>query len=786
MEKTYVLEGLNCAHCAAKIEQKAKDLPGVQTCALNFINKKLVMELDSLTDETLLTQKLRHIVHTLEPDVTVTEVKPLSLTEKTYLLEGLDCAHCAAKIEEKIKTLEGIDSCQVNFMTKKMHLALGQGYDTDQILPAVQEAVLSLEPDVVIRDLSPETPVSTAARSGDTKEDSHKKRNFILRLVAAAFFFGLGYLFPNYPLFFLLSYLLAGCRVLLKAGKNILRGQVFDENFLMSIATIGAIFLRSYPEAVGVMLFFEIGEYLQDLAVENSRRSISDLLTSKNLYANLVTEQGMEKRDPKTVPIGSMIAVKPGEKVPLDGIITEGSSFVDTSSLTGESVPRKYQVNDEILSGMINMDSLLMVKVTKSFEDSATSKILEMIENASLKKSQTEKLITKFAKYYTPVVVLLAVLISVFPPLFTSASFAESVRSGLVFLVISCPCALVVSVPLGYFAGIGLSSKKGILIKGSQYMETLSNLSTMVLDKTGTLTEGSFEVTHIFTASGITEEQVLEAAAKAESFSNHPIGASILRKYNKDIKTLLLENDIAYNEFSGEGIQYQDSRDCILAGNQKLMERFHIPYEKQTVAESLVYVAVNGAFLGSIIIADTIKKDTPSTLQKLKQQGITRTIMLTGDRKELAEKIGQQIGIDKVYADLLPHEKANQLQKIMSENTDKEKTAFVGDGINDAPSLVTADLGIAMGGIGSDIAVESADIVLMTDEISKLSTAVSIAKKTKRIVYENIIFALSIKAVFLLLGAFHMTSLWFAVFADVGVALIAILNSLRILIEKES
>lgn len=572
--------------------------------------------------------------------------------------------------------------------------------------------------------------------------------------------------------------MIIGGNVLLSAIKNIFRGQVFDENFLMSIATIGAFFIGEYPEAVAVMLFYQIGEVFQGYAVNKSRKSISSLMNIRADYANLLKEDTEIKVSPEEVNINDIIVIKPGERVPLDGIILEGTSFIDTSALTGESVPREVTVGNEILSGSINNSGVLKVKVDKEFGESTVARILELVENASSKKAPTEKFISKFAKIYTPIVVIIALLVAVIPPiLIKDATFSSWIYKALSILVVSCPCALVVSIPLGFFSGIGAASKKGILVKGGNYLEALKNSEIVIFDKTGTLTKGVFKVTDI-NPKNITKEELLEVTAMGELYSNHPIAISILKAYGKDINKEYIKN---YKEISGHGIEVTIKENNVLLGNSKLMKSKNINYEEVDSIGTIVHVAINDEYKGNIVISDEIKENVKEELKELKKVGIKKTIMLTGDIKNVANKVAGAIGIDEVYSELLPADKVSKVENILNSKSKKGKVLFVGDGINDAPSLARADIGVAMGGIGSDAAIEAADVVLMKDNIKELSEAIKISRKTNKILWQNIIFSLGIKVLVMLLVVLGLTNMWVAVFADVGVTLIAVLNSMRII-----
>jgi Cd2+/Zn2+-exporting ATPase len=587
----------------------------------------------------------------------------------------------------------------------------------------------------------------------------------------------------NVPLVaFIAAYLMLGGDVIRQAARNIARGQIFDENFLMSIATIGAFYIGETAEAAGVMLFYRVGEYFQDLAVDKSKKSITDLMDIRPDYANLVKGEDIEKVSPEAVRIGNIIIVKPGEKIPLDGIVTEGVSMIDSSALTGESVPRKVQVKDIVLSGCVNQTGVLKIEVTKIFGESTVSKIIDLVENASSKKAKTENFITTFARYYTPVVVALAVLLAVLPPLFFGGVWQDWIKRALVFLVISCPCALVLSIPMGFFAGVGRAAKRGILIKGGSFLEAINSLQIAVFDKTGTLTKGVFKVTDIQNADGFSKEQLLELASFAEVFSNHPIALSVINEYGGEVDRSGLSQ---YTELSGYGISVIKDGKTILAGNSKLMEKTGIAYKESSGTGTKVYVACGGVFAGSIIISDEIKPDSQNAIAALKEKGVQKTVMLSGDNPDIAGEIAGKLGIDEVYGGLLPQEKVERVEKLNAQKKAKGKLAFVGDGINDAPVLAMADIGIVMGGIGSDAAIEAGDVVLMNDETSKLIEFMDIGKFTKKIVVQNIVFVLAVKIVFLLLGAMGVAAMWEAVFADVGVALLAVLNSMRILHFKQ-
>ena len=577
---------------------------------------------------------------------------------------------------------------------------------------------------------------------------------------------------------FIISYIIVGGDVVKRAVKNIFKGQVFDENFLMSIATIGAFFIGEYPEGVAVMLFYQVGELFQSYAVGKSRKSIASLMDIRPDYANVKKGDELVKVDPDEVQIGDIIVIKAGEKIPLDGKVIEGSSMIDTSALTGESIPREVEVGSDILSGCININGVITTEVTKEFGESTVSKILDLVENASSKKSNSEQFITKFARYYTPVVVIIAVFLAIIPPLvIDGATFSDWIYRALAFLVVSCPCALVISIPLSFFGGIGGASKKGVLVKGSNYLEALAETEIVVFDKTGTLTKGVFNVQEIH-PEGVSKEELLELTAHAESYSNHPISLSLKRAYSKEIDNGRISD---VEEISGHGVIATVDGKKVMAGNIKLMKMMDIPYFKGELIGTIVHVAVNNKYIGYIVIADEVKEDSAQAIKELKVANIKQTVMLTGDNKSIGSKVAKELGLDKVYVELLPADKVEKLEELFSQKSKKGKLAFVGDGINDAPVLARADIGIAMGGLGSDAAIEAADVVIMTDEPSKIATTMKISKKTLKIAHQNIVFAIGIKIIVLILSAFGITTMWAAIFADVGVTIIAVLNAFRAL-----
>ena len=705
-------------------------------------------------------------------------------------IEGLDCPNCAAKVERKINTLEGIKEATVDFLGKKI-VVLADEISENELVELIQTEVDKIEDGVKVF-----VPKVQAGESSSEEEDTGKIKK---KLLIGGILFVLGIFVPK-TLFipklavFLISYLVIGSDVLLSAFKNILNGQVFDENFLMAIATIGAFAIGEYPEGVAVMLFYQLGELLQGIAVNNSRKSIVSLMDIRPDYANIKVGEGIKKVSPEEIKVGEIIVVKPGEKVPLDGKIVKGASTFDTSALTGESLPREVKAGDDVLSGFINKNGLIEIQVAKVFSESTVSKILYLMENAGSKKSKTENFITKFARYYTPVVVITALIVAIIPPLLIQgATFSDWIYRALIFLVVSCPCALVISIPLGFFGGIGGASRHGILIKGTNYLEVLNNLESVVMDKTGTLTKGIFKVTEVNAGNNIkindfqnnktelTKPLLLKYAAHIEKFSNHPIAQSIVAEYENSVSKVD-ENVVKdFEEISGFGIKVNINNHQFLAGNSKLMNLENITFDKKENLGTAIYLAADGKYIGNILISDEVKEDSARAIKGMKENGVKEIVMLTGDNEAIGKNIAEKLGIDKVFTELLPNEKVKKLEEIYKTKSEKGKVAFVGDGINDAPVLARADLGIAMGGAGSDAAIEAADVVIMNDEPSKIVTAIKIAKKTKEIVWQNITIAFAIKIVVMALGLFGDATMWEAVFADVGVALLAVLNATRVL-----
>lgn len=730
----------------------------------------------------------------------------MKTNECTLFIDGVDCPNCAAKIERKLNTLQRIKAATVDFLGKRVIIE-SENFSQDELAKFIQDEVSKIKDGVKISTKKLHVHSHSHSHShahahshdhshahGEEDTDKIKKK-----LLIGGILFVLGIFIPK-TLFipklavFLISYFIIGGDVLLSAVKNILKGQVFDENFLMAIATVGAFAIGEYPEGVAVMLFYQLGELFQGIAVNNSRKSIIALMDIRPDYANLKTDNGIKKVNPEEIKVADIIVVKPGEKVPLDGKIINGNSAFDTSALTGESLPREAKTGDNVLSGFINKTGLVEIEVAKVFSESTVSKILNLVENASSKKSKTENFITKFAKYYTPAVVITALIMAIFPPLLISGTtFTDWIYRALIFLVVSCPCALIISIPLGFFGGIGGASKHGILVKGANYLEALNDVESVVMDKTGTLTKGVFKVTEINVENNLkindfknnktdlTQSLLLKYAAHIEKFSNHPIAQSIVSEY-ENTATKIDESVIKdFEEISGFGIKANINNHQILAGNSKLMNLENIKFTEKENLGTVIYIGFDGQYIGNILISDEIKADSPKAIKGMKANGIKEIVMLTGDNNAIGKNIAQKLGIDKVFAELLPNEKVEKLEEIYKTKSEKGKVVFVGDGINDAPVLARADIGIAMGGVGSDAAIEAADVVIMNDEPSKIVTAMKIAKKTKTIVWQNITLAFAVKLIVLILGLFGDATMWEAVFADVGVALLAVLNATRVL-----
>ncbi|MEG0076396.1 heavy metal translocating P-type ATPase [Anaerorhabdus sp.] len=759
MKLELILNGLDCAHCAAEIEEKIQNLDEIQEAHVDFMSKKLTYVPASDKNLEGLKKNIVKIIVDMEPDVKVTEKgETVSL-----LFKGLDCAHCAAEIEEEICKISGVESCVVDFMSTTCTFTC-QSTDLARVEQEIRKVVHLHEPDVVVETMT----------TNKKEEEQKDFKKALLRILIGAAIFIVGLFQPETSTLgiaiVLIAYLLLGYDVVLKAIRNILKGQLFDENFLMSLATIVAILIQDYREAVAVMLFYQVGEYFQERAVYSSRKSISDLMDIRPDIAHVIRDGETIDCAPEQVNIDDVVVVKPGERIPLDGIVKTGISSLDTSSLTGESLERDVEVGDEVLSGCVNLRGLLEITVTKPYSESTVTKILELVENTSSRKTKSENFITKFSKVYTPIVVVLAGIIAVGLPIVSPGiSYSESIERACAFLVISCPCALVISIPLGFFAGIGGLSKNGILVKGSTVIENLSQIKQMVFDKTGTITKGKFGVSKI-----VGDPSAIEYAAYAESNSTHPIAKSILNAYdaNLDMKRIKEVEEIA-----GHGIRILLDQDTILVGNAKLMDQFQIAYPVIDELGTLVYVAKNKEYMGTLVINDQLKEDSSRAIQMLKYAGVNNCVMLTGDRKAVAEHIAKEVGIDSVYSECLPDQKVNVVESLLPNG----KLGFAGDGINDAPVLALADLGFAMGGVGSDAAIEAADVVIMDDNLTKIPLAINRSKKTMRIVNQNIVGALAVKLIVLALSGFGFVNMWLAIFADVGVSVIAILNSIRLL-----
>ncbi|MEG1255710.1 heavy metal translocating P-type ATPase [Clostridium sp.] len=745
IKRIYEIQGLTCANCAVKIERELNGLPYVDNAIVNSVTSKAILELKEDIDSNIVFTDVDKISSRIEHGVKVKEIDKNHVGKRVIPIQG------HVKINTINKTISSsIENNNIQNETRKSK--------------------------------NDNTLIENNNHTHSHESSSTKKK--IIKLIIGIMLSTAALLTNNVIslILFILSYLVIGGDILLIAGRNILKGQVFDENFLMSIATIGAFAIGEYPEAVGVMMFYQVGEFFQHLAVNKSKKSISELMNIRPDYANLKLSNGdLSVVSPERINIGDIVVIKPGEKIPLDGVVIRGSSQIDTSALTGESVPRIVKEREDVLAGSINKTSLIEIKVTKEFSESTVSKILELVENASNKKAPTEKFITKFARYYTPIVVILAIILAILPPILMGGEFSVWIYRSLSFLVVSCPCALVISIPLSFFGGIGGASRSGVLVKGGNYLEALSNAEIVVFDKTGTLTEGSFEVTKIMPYGFITEDMLMEYAAHAEIYSNHPIAKSIVESYKKiSSKAIIDKSRIkSYEEIPGKGVKIYFGDRYIYAGNYRLMDELEIDYVKSKEVGTIIYLAINNNFVGTLVIADRIKDTAPLAMAKLKEIGIKKTVMLTGDNKTIAEYVAKVVSIDQVISELMPHEKVAEIEKLYKTLSKNGKILFVGDGINDAPVLARADIGIAMGGIGSDAAIEASDVVIMTDDPAKISTAIKIARKTQKIVVQNIVFSLLVKVVVLILAAIGIANMWMAVFADVGVTVIAVLNAMR-------
>ncbi len=806
MKLKYDLKGLDCANCAQKVQERVSDLKGIKECNVVFATTKMFVEtIDDSFDEALLIKTVKSV----EPDVEVINlsnefhddkihhhnhnkcscehdhehhhkhencscghdhdietIKHDDLKEGINIkISGLDCANCAMKVEQAINKMNEIDKAQIIFSTETLKVKPKGSVDQNKLLKQIQKVVDQVEDGVTLS-------------LKDTLQVIEKPRLFVckdhLGLIIGTVIYIIAIIIGDFEfdaLIYGIAYLLVGYKVILKALKNIGRGEIFDENFLMCIATIGAFCISDYKEAIAVMLFYSVGEIFQAYAVNKTRTSISSLMDLKSDYANLIVGDDIIKVAPEKIKIGDEIVIKVGEKVPLDGLVLKGESTLDTSSLTGETLPRNVSAGDEVLAGVVNLTGIINIKVTQAYEDSTVSKILDLVENAASKKAPIEQFITRFARIYTPTVVFLAIALAVIPMIiFKDAVFLEWLYRALTFLVVSCPCALVISIPLGLYAGLGKASKMGALVKGGNYLELLKDIDTVVFDKTGTLTEGSFEVIEI---NG--SDDLLMLGAYGESMSNHPIAKSVVKKYGQVIDQKRISD---FKEVAGKGIEVKIDEKLYNLGNKSYIEGLGIQVQNPLTVGTVIHIVCQGKYLGNIVVADKIKDTTIEGIKRLKKEGIQNTVMLTGDRREVAKDIAKKIGIDTVYSELLPQDKVMQVENLINQGA---RLSFVGDGINDAPVLARADLGIAMGGVGSDAAIEAADIVLMNDDIITIGEAISISKKTNKVLKQNVIFTLIIKIGVLLLTMFGCANMWMGVFADVGVTLIAILNSMRIL-----
>ena len=836
MKYTFIVEDIDCGNCANKIEAALNKEDYINEASLNFILKKLVVDSNEEDEETL-REKIEKLANRIEKGVRILSEEDEEddvleeehehhhhhehehthegcccgeehhhekhehkegTTTYVFMVEDLDCGNCANKIEVALNKEDYIEEATLNFMLKKLTVE-SKEQDEEHLRKKIETLANRIEKGVrIVSQVSDEEAeevhhekqetqnkpakhheqASTHAQSKMQKEKAHKGHDHAEGkigqkdkwLILIGVILLLAGVVTKINVLFFASYICLGYDIVWLAVKNLFRGQMLDENFLMTIATVAAFIIGEYPEAVAVMLFYKIGEYMQGKAVGYSRKEIAKAMDIRPEFARVIRNGKVEVVEPQKVKVKEIIEVRVGEKLPLDGVVVEGSSLLDTSMLTGEAIPTVVKEGSEVLSGSINKEGMLKVKVTKSFKNSTVSKILELIENATSKKSESEKFITKFAKWYTPIVVGLAVFTAIVPSLVTG-NWHDWLYTSIIFLVISCPCAIVVSVPLGFFAGLGASAHKGVLVKGSNYLEQLNSIDTVVLDKTGTITKGQFGITHIETFKG-SEKDVLKYAASLEQNSNHPIARSIVQGYEGERYSV---NDL--KEVSGEGMVAQIAGSRILAGNKKLMQRYHISVPEVNKLGSYVYVAKDETALGCVIVADQIKEDSKEAIRKLKANGIKKVVMLTGDKEEIAREVGKTVGVDEVHAELLPQDKVSKLEALLKEG----KVAFVGDGINDAPVLARADIGIAMGGVGSDAAIEAADVVLMTDQLSSIGDVLKVARYTRKIVKQNIVFALGVKIVVMLLSLFGIANMWLAIFADVGVSLIAVMNSIRVL-----
>lgn len=759
------LEGLDCADCAAKLEGKLAGIPGISNVQVSFLNLSAVYECEAAEDAEI-EKEVRRIIAEEEPEVQVSRIAAGKKVVSRFHLEGLDCADCAAKLERKIAEIPGIEHVQVDFMTLSASYECAPK-DDQRIEAEMRKIIAEMEPEVIVTRLE-----KLAGMPAEEAEEDEDSETVLKQIIIGAVLLLIGVFFQGTVrnVLFLASYVVLGYQILIRAVKNIGRGQLFDENFLMAVATVAAIFLKDYAEAAGVMLFYQIGEYFQDRAVAKSKKSIGDLMNIRPDYAVVSRNGAFIQVSPEEVEIGEIVRVKPGEKIPLDGVIVKGSSSLNTASLTGESKPRDVEPGDEVISGSVNETGLLEIRVTKEFGESTVSKILDLVQNSQTKRAKAENFITKFSRVYTPIVVFSAIAVAVMVGIFTG-DWSEGIYRACTFLVISCPCALVISIPLSFFAGIGGLSSRGVLVKGANLIETLAKTEQAVMDKTGTLTSGTFAAEEVLTDQD--QNRVLEDAAYAECYSNHPIAEGIRKSYGKKIEESRISE---VQEIPGRGVRMKLDGTQILAGNARLMQEENIPFTECSMPGSLVYVARDGAYEGCIVLRDQLKPDAKKAIDGLKKAGI-RTAIVSGDSMEVTSMVQDQLGADLAFGECMPDQKVAKLEELKKGYV----TAFVGDGVNDAPVLTAADIGIAMGALGSDAAIEAADVVIMDDQPSKIVLAIDGAKRVLRVTNENIYGAITIKILTLVLGAFGIANMWWAIFADTGVAMLCVLNSMRLL-----
>lgn len=774
-QQVFELPNLDCAHCAAKIEGAVQELDEVVSAHMDFVQKR--MDVMSIGDAVALEGTIAALADRIEPGVIVRLQQPT----QTFTIEGLHCAHCAGKIEDALNDASFIQSAELDFVNKR--LMVKSGTAPESLLAFIQSTADRIEDGVTFHPAKREAKAALSAAR--LRDGLAARKDELFVLIAAALLFVAGFLVGDGEwlsmLIFLAAYIVVGGKIVIQAVRGVVNRQFFNEQVLMVVASIGAFGIGAWEEAVAVMLFYRTGELAQDLAVDRSRQSISSLMDIRPEFATLQVGDEWHEVAPEDVGIDDIILVRPGEKIPLDGIVIDGESQLDTAALTGESVPRIVHSGEEALSGSINLTGVLTMRVVSRYADSTVAKILELVEHASARKAKMERFVTRFARVYTPAVVAAAVALATLPTLLIpGAEFQTWLYRALLFLVCSCPCALVISIPLSFFGGIGGASKAAILIKGANYLEALAEVKTVVFDKTGTLTHGTFRVVKVAPANGVARDELLACAAALETHSTHPIARSVCEAYHEPLAEV---SDVT--EVAGRGLRGTLDGQELLVGNARLLTEAGVAMVPAEDVGSVVYVARNGDYIGYLLVADEVKEDSFVAVRALKELGITRTILLSGDRKSTAEAIGEKLGLDEVQSELLPGDKVSALEAIQEE-TEKGRVAYVGDGLNDAPVLARADVGIAMGGVGSDAAIEAADVVLMTDEPSKTAQAIRIARRTRVIVWENVIFALGVKAVVLFLGAIGIATMWAAVFADVGVAFLAILNAMRAMNVKKA